>query len=46
MAKTYTVTKKALAKVATKAIAANPPKIKLTSGQRRTITAGGNGRSA
>jgi hypothetical protein len=42
MAKSVPVTKKAMAAAVTKAIAANPPKIKLTSGQRRTVTASGS----
>lgn len=40
MAKSIAVTKKAVAEAVTKALAANPPKIRLTSGQRRTVTNG------
>ena len=42
MPKSVAVTKKAVATAMSKAFAASPPKIKLTSGQRRTVTASGS----
>ncbi|MEY2419068.1 MAG: hypothetical protein QOG90_1748 [Actinomycetota bacterium] len=38
MAKQIAVTKKAAARAVSTTIASNPPKLKLTSGQKRTIT--------
>jgi hypothetical protein len=39
MAKQVPVTKKAAAKAVSKVLSDNPPKIKITSGQKRTIAA-------